>query len=127
MGHPKGQPSDAARIVRKGVIATTAISLVLIFDKTPGIQHFVDISGRVTWFFVLLAHTYFTVMWASSGGASEFWRQIGAFWRQIKDVFRRHALAVSLDNVMLRGFTNLCVVLGYLFIATGFLITFWPR
>ncbi len=119
MGHAQGQPSDAARIVRKGVIATTAISLVLIFDETPGIQHFVDISGRVTWFFVLLAHTYFTVMWASSGGASEF-------RLQIKDVFRRRALADSLDDVMLRGFTNLCVVLGYLFIATGFLITFWP-
>ena len=100
--------SGELRLIRKSLIATTAVTFILWADKNTGINWIVDIDGVQVWFFLGIAHLYFSVMWAANQGLQGwFWDQ--AALRNDDNIDFRHRI----QRWMERPFGNICWVVGF--------------
>ena len=103
--------------IRKSLLATTAVAVVLNFSEPSDINWAIKLDGAHAWLFLLLAHSYFTVMWALfrktrlNEGSVIYSGETNVDYgpRKIFGVFDRVKMMTWMKNV----FTDIIAVIGF--------------
>lgn len=102
--------------IRKSLLATTAIAVVLTFSNKSDINWAISLDGVYAWVFLLVAHGYFSIMWL-------LWRltYVHQFTSTLAEQeaispgpekVLRHINRVGAQSWIMRRFTDICAWLG---------------
>lgn len=104
--------AEQRKAARKSLIATTAISVVLSFNQSTGLDWAVHLSGVSAWTFLLIAHGYYWAMWVMHDGMHQWRDRLAELFR--KKHWRQSHLRPGIMHISLTivfGFVGFAIIM----------------